>query len=342
MLQRFPVIVGPTAGGKSALAIELADALRTRTDTHAEIVSADSMQVYREMDIGTAKPTPEERARIPHHLIDILDPAEPFSVDRWLSLAERCIGELREGGVLPIVVGGTHLYAKALLEGLFPSPEPDPGIRARLAGMDPRARRELLERVDPAAAARIHPNDVRRTVRALEVWETTGTPISELQRQWDAGRVRPDALLVGLEWPAETLSRRINARVKDMMARGFLDEVRALHEAGRIGPNAAQALGYRQLIDHLEGRLTLDEAVERIKIETRRFAKNQRTWLRRLRTLPDALWLDAEGACAPDLAQIIVHHILTQHGPRPSSPPDPGGFGERCGGADRHSPDRRA
>lgn len=314
MLQRFPLIVGPTAGGKSALGVALAQRLRSRLGVNAEIVSADSMQIYRGMDIGTAKPTADERAGIPHHLIDIIAPSEPFSVDRWLALAEPLIDDLRARDVLPIVVGGTHLYAKALLEGLFESPEPNPELRARLNAMDPRERRAMLERVDPDAAARIHPNDVRRTVRALEVWETTGRPISAHQRQWDAGRVRPDVLLVGLGWPPEQLNRRINARVREMMAAGFLDEVRALRDAGALGEQAGQALGYKQLLEHLEGRSTLDEAVERIKIETRRFAKNQRTWLRRLRTTPGSFWIEAGDGTpgTPDeWAELVVNALLS-------------------------------
>lgn len=314
---RFPVIAGPTAGGKSDLAVAVALALRERHGIEGEIVSADSMQVYRGLDIGSAKPTPDERRGVPHHLIDVAEPTESFSVDRWLSLAEAAIDGIRGRGGVPIVVGGTHLYIKALLEGLFEGPAADPALRAELGAMDPAARRAELERVDPAAAARIHPNDERRTIRALEVFRLTGRPISELQQQWDAGRVRRDCVLVGLEWEVPSLNRRINARVKRMMERGLLEETRALWESGRLGPQAAEALGYKQLLAYLKGPQTpgrLEEAVEAIKIETRRFAKNQRTWLRRLRTTPGSVWLQPERTDPDQRVQVVLQQVFTPSG----------------------------
>jgi tRNA dimethylallyltransferase len=203
--------------------------------------------------------------------------------------------EIRARGSVPIVVGGTNLYIKAFLEGLFEGPEPDETVRAALQAIPQADRRAELERVDPAAAARIHPNDERRTVRALEVYRQTGVPITEHQKQWDRG-ARDDARLFGLTWPTEPLNRRINARVKEMMAGGLLDEVTRLRD--RLGPQAREALGYKQLLEYLSGGRTLDEAVETTKIETRRFAKNQRTWLRRLATprseTPDSRWFSAE------------------------------------------------
>ncbi len=301
---RFPLIAGPTAGGKSDLAVEVAVLLRAR-GTPAEVVSADAFQVFRGMDIGMAKPTPAERRGVPHHLIDLVEPTVGFSVHEWLALAGPLIARLRAGGVVPIVVGGTHLYAKALLDGLFEGPPPDEALRAALRAMDPAARRVELERLDPAAAARIHRNDERRTVRALEVFRQTGTPISALQRQWDSAP-RADALLVALDWPAGAINARINARVRAMMDQGLLAEVRALHAAGRLGPQAREALGYKQLVEHLEGRCSLDDAVERIKIETRRFAKNQRTWLRRLRATPEALVLPMEALAISAAAERIA------------------------------------
>ena len=293
MLREFPIIVGPTAGGKSALGVEIALGVERAGMPRGEVVSADSMQVFRGMDIGTGKLGMAERRGVTHHLIDIVDPRDPFSVDLWLTRAEAVIGDVRARGAIPIVVGGTHLYAKALLEGLFDSPEPDPALRAALAAMPREARRAELERIDPISAARIHVNDDRRTVRALEVFRATGIPISSHQREWDAGNVRTDAVLVGVEWEAQAINKRINARVRAMMDAGLLDEVRGLWEREALGPTAIQALGYRQLVDHLEGRWTLDEAVERIKIETRRFAKNQRTWLRRLRLIPGSVWVES-------------------------------------------------
>ncbi|MEM0984072.1 MAG: tRNA (adenosine(37)-N6)-dimethylallyltransferase MiaA [Planctomycetota bacterium] len=299
-MDRFLIIAGPTAGGKSRLAVEVAHALAARGRS-GEVISADSMQVYRGLDIGSAKPTGEEQASVRHHLLDVVEPTERFTVHDWLGLAEDAIAEIRTRGAVPIVAGGTHFYIKALLEGLFQGPEPDEALRAELQGRPLAELREELERVDPVAAGRIHPNDDRRTVRALEVYRQTGTPISELQQQWDREKsARDDALLVGLDWPTEAINRRINARVKQMMEQGLLEETRGLVEAGRLGEQARAGLGYKQLARHLAGGWTLDEAVEQIKIETRRFAKNQRTWLRRLRATPGSVWIDA-GATDPGL-----------------------------------------
>ena len=292
MLAKFPVIVGPTAGGKTGLSIALAHRLNADGQGPAEVVSADSMQIFRGMDVGTAKPTEDERDGIPHHLLDVVEPTESFSVDRWLTLAEAAIADIRARGGTPIVVGGTHLYTKALLEGLFEGPEADEAIREELASMPPDARRAELERIDPDAAARIHPNDDRRTIRALEVFRLTGRPISEWQRQWDTGKVREDALLVGLVWPTEAINGRINQRVRQMVDEGLFEEVEGLVKAGRLGPQAAEALGYKQVLPVIDGRASREDATERIKIETRRFAKNQRTWLRRLRATPGSLWLE--------------------------------------------------
>ncbi len=297
---RIPVIVGPTAGGKSFLAVELALAIG------GEIVTADAFQVYRGMDIGTAKPTIAERRGVPHHLLDLVEPSEPFTVADWTARAERCIAEIASRGRVPIVVGGTHLYAKALLDGLFEGPGADEALRAELRAMSPADRRAELERVDPVAASRINPNDERRTVRALEVFRLTGTPISRQQRQWDRPGERP-YVVVGLAWPVPAINARINARVRDMMARGLLDEVRRL--APTLGRQAREGLGYKQLLEHLDGRRSLDEAVERIKIDTRRFAKNQRTWLKRLRATPSGVWLDAAGIKPENWAAQVVARV---------------------------------
>ncbi|MAY73915.1 MAG: tRNA (adenosine(37)-N6)-dimethylallyltransferase MiaA [Phycisphaerae bacterium] len=285
----FPLIVGPTAGGKTSLSVRTALAFAEATGAPSEIVSADAFLVYRGMDIGTAKPTADERCRVPHHLIDIRDPSEAYTVKQWLADAESAIADIRARGATPVVVGGTHLYAKALLEGLFEGPDPDPALRAELESLGLPQLRAELERVDPAAAQRIHANDQRRTIRALEVYRSTGTPISELQRQWDAGAVRPDCRLVILDWPTESINSRINARVRAMIDEGLVEETRQLWETGALGEQAREALGYKQLIESFEGRRSLDDAIEQIKIQTRRFAKNQRTWLRRLATTPGAI-----------------------------------------------------
>ncbi len=309
-IRRFPLIVGPTAGGKTALAVEVALAFEALTGVRGEVVSADSMQIYRGLDIGSAKPTPAERRGVPHHLIDIADPTDAFSVHQWLSMAEAAIDEIRSRSAAPVVAGGTHLYIKALLDGLFEGPGADEALRTQLAAIPAAERRAELERVDPDAAARIHPNDERRTIRALEVYRLTGTPISEHQRQWDQGRQRDDRVLIGLEWPADALSRRINARVRQMVEQGLIEEARTLWEAGRLGPQAREALGYKQLIEHFEGRNGLGDAIEAIKIETRRFAKNQRTWLRRLKAVPGSVWIDAAETPPEAWAQVVVSTCL--------------------------------
>jgi tRNA dimethylallyltransferase len=308
--RRFPVIIGPTAGGKSDLAVSAALAFRDRHAIACEILTADAIQVYRGLDIGAAKPTPEEQRGIAHRLIDVVDPRERFSVDAWLELAEHAVADCHARGVVPIVVGGTHLYVKAFLEGLFEGPEPDEALRAELRAMEPGVRRAELERVDPAAASRLHPNDERRTVRALEVYRLTGIPISEHQRQWDAGKARRDCVLVGLDWDVEALNRRVNARVKLMMERGLLDEVRSLRARSMFGPQSREALGYKQILEHLDGGVSLEEAAERIKIETRRFAKNQRTWMRRLRTTPGSVWVPMPGTGPEDAIQVLTQTVL--------------------------------
>lgn len=349
-----PVICGPTAGGKSDLAVDLALTLRDKHHIPAEIITADAFQIYTGLDIGTAKPTLTERRGIPHHLIDIVDPplralrasggiSSPlpnphpsaraegsFTLDDWLARATATIADLRSRHILPIVVGGTHLYIKALLEGIFEGPEPDLELRAQLAAMDPASRRAELERVDPLAAQRIHPNDIRRTIRALEVFKLTGQPISAHQKQWDRPADSPIPeprtpdpearfLLITLDWPSDSLNLRINARVRQMMEQGLLDEVRSLILSNSFTPQSAEALGYKQLIPVVRAALSsstwpppaaaLSEAVEKIKIETRRFGKNQRTWLRRLSTTPGAIRLAAP--TAEPTSQPWISTILT-------------------------------
>ena len=300
------IIAGPTAAGKSDLAVAVALRLE-ESGVGAEIISADSMQVYRGMDIGTGKLTPAERRGVPHHLIDIREPEESFSVEAWRSLAEEAIAGARSRGSAPIVVGGSLLHVRALLDGLFDGPPADAALRAELEAMPAEARRAALERADPAAASRIHPNDVRRTGRALEVHRLTGKPISAWQEQWDAApRGRPGVVLLGLEWPIDAINRRINARVRSMIERGLVAEARGLWSGGRFGQQSREALGYKQLIDAFEGRCDEEKAVESIKVETRRFAKNQRTWLRRLRLTPGSVWIDAQATPSEDAASQAV------------------------------------
>ena len=306
------VIAGPTAGGKSALAVEVALVLRER-GVPAEIVTADAFQVYRGMDIGTAKPAEAERRGVPHRLIDLMEPGDRFTVADWLKRADSAICEVNAAGGVPIVVGGTHLYIKALLEGLFEGPEVPAAVTEAVRAMDPRERRAELERHDPEAAGRIHPNDERRTVRALSVLRHTGVPISEHQRQWDRGAgPRHNARLALLDWQTPEINSRINRRVKQMMAGGLLEETAAL--AGRVGPQAREALGYKQLLAHLAGRCTLEDAVERIKIETRRLAKNQRTWIRRLAVSRGAFVVSMDAAAAGEGLGGVAADLLERAG----------------------------
>jgi tRNA dimethylallyltransferase len=314
----FPVIYGPTASGKSALAMGLALALAER-GRDAVLIAADAFQVYRGMDIGTAKPTAEERRRVRHELVDVADPhaPTPFTVDRWLELARAAIDAARARGAMPIVVGGTSLYVQALLYGLFEGPPADPSFRAAMARLDPAERRARLERLDPQAARRIHAADARRTIRALEVLHLTGRTISSLQRQWalDA-RPRPDARLILLRWPVEELNRRINARVRQMARDGLVDEVRRLLAIGPLNAQAREALGYKQIaaaIQHADAealpapraQALIDDALERTKIETRRFAKNQRTWFKRLAATAGAVILDGPSATPLQIMSLL-------------------------------------
>lgn len=309
---RYPVIVGPTAGGKTSLAIALARLYHDRGQ-HAEIVTADAFQIYRGMDIGTAKPSTDEQAGIPHHLIDIVDPVERFTVHDWMTLAEPMITAMRAQEIVPIVVGGTNLYIKSFLDGMFSAPEPSDEIRRRVRAMDQDERRRLLQEADPKACERIHASDQRRTARALEVFLQTGTPITDLQRQWDQnsseGTPRAEAVLIGLDWDADAIKSRANRRVKIMIEQGLVEEVRQLWAQDLLGDQASQAIGYKQLITHFERRCSLDDAIERVKIETRRLAKNQRTWLRRLRPREGSLWMPAEARSAEDLAEEAADHL---------------------------------
>jgi tRNA dimethylallyltransferase len=292
------ILTGPTGSGKTQLGLELAERLG------AEIVSMDSMALYRGMDIGTAKPTPEERRRVPHHLVDVLDPWESASVAWWLERAAECCRDIERRGRRVLFVGGTPLYLKALLRGLFPGPPADEGLRRRLTEeaerAGPAALHARLSDVDPVSASRLHPHDLRRIIRALEVWELTGRPISAWQTQWTedgAPPTQPPRCLY-LDPPRTELYACIDARVVRMMADGLLDEVRALRGLPRpLSREAAQALGYKELLDHLDGRLDLGQAVARIQARSRNFAKRQLTWFRHVpecrpasRELTFSLW----------------------------------------------------
>jgi len=274
------VLTGPTGSGKSAVALDLAERIG------AEIIAMDSMTLYRGLDVGTAKPSVGDRRRVPHHLIDVLEPWETGSVAWWLEKARECVRDIVSRGRSALIVGGTPLYLKALLSGLFEGPPADAGVRARLEGeaeaIGVEALHAKLAAVDAATADRLHPNDLRRVVRALEVWEVTGRPISEWQTQWDAN-VQPQAAVYCLDRPREELYARINQRVVDLLAAGWLGEVRRLRALPQpLSREAAQALGYRELNDFLDDRRGWDETVALIQQRTRNFAKRQLTWFRHL------------------------------------------------------------
>lgn len=292
------VLLGPTASGKTAVALEIAPRLE------AEIVSVDSRQVYRGMDIGTATPTPEERARVPHHLIDLVDPGEPYSAGRFRDDAIAAIREIRRRGRRPILVGGTGLYLDALLRGLGPVPARDEAVRSalerRLEDEGAEALHAELRGVDPASAARIHPHDRVRLVRALEIRAITGRPPSEL-RTW--GRTSEDALMVGLRWERSRLYERIDARLAAMMRRGFLEEVVRLREAGYGASSPGlRTPGYRELLAHLERGISLDEAVAAAARSTRHLARRQVQWFRARGTIT---WLDGSLPGADLCARIL-------------------------------------
>ena len=293
MERRVITILGCTASGKGGLARALARRLG------GEIVSIDSMKVYRGMDIGTAKPTAAEQASVPHHLIDVVDPWESFSVARFVELADAAVDAIHARGRPAIAVGGTVLYFKGFYEGLFDGPSADPALRAalrqRAAAEGAAALHAELQQVDPLAASRIHPNDLRRIERALEVYQLTGRPISDWQREWDGGQVRrPDWQwhLIGLSREKESANKRINARVQRMVATGLVDEARRLWSDPRgLSDQAGQAVGYAELFAHFRGEMSQERAIEYIKINSRHLAKHQRTWLKRQAGVQ---WLDVD------------------------------------------------
>jgi tRNA dimethylallyltransferase len=286
---KLPGIVGPTASGKERAALSTAEALG------AEIVSLDSMKIYRGMDIGTAKPDTEARRRVPHHMIDVADAGETFDMKRYVEAVDGLVPRIRDRGRVPLLSGGTPMYLQALLYGLFEGPGRDASIRDRLLGeasdLGVAALHRRLQGIDPEAARRIHPNDLRRIVRALEVHEKTGRPISSFQTEFGRPSRRYRAILVGIRRERADLHARIDRRVDRMIADGLVGEVEGLWRRGALRGAAAQALGYKEVVEHLEGRATLPEAVERIRFATHRFARRQMTWLRRFR---DIRWIDVE------------------------------------------------
>jgi tRNA dimethylallyltransferase len=276
------VLTGPTGSGKTELGIELALRLG------AEIVSMDSMALYRGMDIGTAKPTPEQRRRVPHHLVDVLEPWESASVAWWLEQAAVACRDIEGRGKRMLFVGGTPLYLKALLFGLFKGPAANLPLRQRLENeareRGVQALHDRLARVDPRTAQRVHPHDLRRIVRALEVFELSGRPISSWQTEWTT-KPEPQSLdqVFWLDLPRAQLYERINRRVEGMFADGLVEEARGLRALPRpLSREAAQALGYREVFAYLDGQATLEETIAQVQTHSRQFAKRQITWFRHL------------------------------------------------------------
>jgi tRNA dimethylallyltransferase len=305
MIKRI-LILGVTASGKGKLAFALADSLG------AEIISIDSMKVYRRMNIGTAKPPKENRDKIPHHLLDVVEPSDSFSVARFLELTNEAIDDIKKRGKPVVAVGGTALYIKSLLYGLFKGPGADEQIReelkaqAQAEGLDKLYAQ--LKNIDPAAAAKISANDPRRIIRALEVYKLTGKPISSFQQQWDANASQ-DWTIIGLRRDKPEENKRINARVKKMIDLGLVDEVKQLlAEPKPLSRQARSAIGYAEIISHLAGQITLDEAIELIKKNSRKLAKAQRTWFK---TFKNVNWLDLTPDESVDSALARAQNILS-------------------------------
>ena len=274
-------LTGPTASGKTAIGLELAERL------DAEIISLDSMAIYRGMDIGTAKPTVEQRQLVPHHLIDIRNPNERFSVSNYLELATKMIDKIHQRGRTVLFVGGTPLYLKTLLRGLFEGPPADETLRQEVlkeaAETGSAALHQRLAMVDPVSAAKIHPNDLRRIVRALEVYRHTGEPISHQQLQFDDGHPATACRVFVLDWPRAKLHNRINQRVDQMFDQGLVGEVeQLLNLHGELSRTALQAVGYQEVVKHLQQGVPLEKTIQDTKTRTRQFAKRQLTWFRSL------------------------------------------------------------
>lgn len=310
-MQPLICIVGPTASGKTALSIALAKQLDT------EIISSDSMQIYRGMDIGTAKPDEAERDGVVHHMFDVADPGEDFSVARYQEMADACAQSILARGKVPIVCGGTGLYLNALIEGnAFSGDDTTSEIRQRYQAIAQERGvhylHELLRKVDPESAERIHENNVKRVIRALEVYEQTGMTIGEFNAAHKPPEPRYDAVMLALcPTQRETLYDRINRRVDLMMEQGLLEETERLYRGGLLKGTAAQAIGYKELVPYLTGEDTLEQCIEQLKRASRNYAKRQLTWLRRDSRVT---WIYYD--CAEDFPEVLHRStkILTDRG----------------------------
>ena len=301
MPPKILVVVGPTASGKTKLSVELA--LRH----NGEVVSADSMQIYRTMDIGTAKPTAEEMRGVPHHMLNVADPEEDFSVARYVEMASACVNDILSRGKLPILAGGTGLYIDSLLSGrTFAAFAPESPLRAQLQQQFQQEGGERmwqrLRDIDPEAAGRLHPNDEKRIIRALEVWYQTGKTITQHNLETQAIPPRYDALTIGLAFQErEDMWRRIDQRVDEMMSAGLVEEVRALLERGvPEGCTAMQAIGYKEMVRAVQENGDVLAAAEEVKLRSRQYAKRQLTWFRRNQSTRWYQW-----GQEPDFAQAL-------------------------------------
>jgi tRNA dimethylallyltransferase len=305
-------LTGPTAAGKTKVGIQLAQRL------DAEIISLDSMALYRGMDIGTAKPSTAEREAVPHHLLDVVNPNEEYSLSEYLDAAHDCAAQIRARGKQVLFVGGTPLYLKSLLRGAYQGPPADWEFRAQIekeledVGID--ALHERLQVIDPLLAAKLHPRDKRRIIRALEVFRLTGQPLSHQQNQFDDGRPAAQSQVFVLHWPRELLHQRIEARVDQMFTAGLVDEVKHLVATyGELSRTAAQAVGYREVLTYLklvpaennQSPQTLEQCIDQVKIRTRQFAKRQETWFR---SLSECTFVPADVDHSPaQVAENIAH-----------------------------------
>lgn len=281
IVKRCWFLAGATASGKTGISLRLAQTI------DAEIISLDSMAIYRGMDVGTAKPSADQRAQVPHHLIDVCDPCDNFSTSQYYDLARGKVDEIWRRGKTVLFVGGTALYLKSLLRGLFEGPPADWNFRQEIedeiAEMGDEFLHQRLAMVDPVAAHQLHPNDHRRIIRALEVFKITGKPLSHLQLEFDEKTDPENCRVFAIRHPRSILHHRIEQRVTTMFEKGLLEEVAAiLKQHDRLSRTAAQAVGYKEAIEHLAAKMTLDEAIERVRIRTRRFARHQETWFRGL------------------------------------------------------------
>jgi tRNA dimethylallyltransferase len=295
-------ILGPTASGKTRLAISLAGRF------HGEIISCDALQIYRGMDIGTAKVSLAERSLVLHHMLDIRNPDEDFSSGDYQRLAREALREIRGRNRIPFVVGGTGFYLRALIEGLFEGPSRSEDLRTRMCRIIKRrgirSLHHALQRVDPESAAKISEADASRIIRALEVYFISGKPMSWWQLQPRDALQDYRWLKIGVDIPREMLYRMINARVEEMYRSGFIDEVRDLLKKFPRECHAFKAIGYRQIAEHLEGKLNLEQAIEQTKIESRHYAKRQLTWFR---SDPEIIWLDGSLDAGALLEKSAIH-----------------------------------